>query len=158
MERDEKLSTPDQEWLRWRPVTLCPIDRRMIDKSLVTRDEIAWLNAYHKRVLKNCRRCSTGITGSGSKKRLGLCERRPQEDGGPYPLSKGIHACGDGPPISPAASAAVGVVLSHLGSCWRYRQLSCGGFGGDVVRTASSRSSAILVNAFRLPRKRLCSG
>ena len=50
--RDEKLSTPDQEWLRWWPVTLCPIDRRLIDKSLMTRDEIAWLNAYHKRVLK----------------------------------------------------------------------------------------------------------
>ena len=50
--RDEKLSTPDQEWLRWWPVTLCPIDRRMIDKSLMTRDEIAWLNVYHQRVLK----------------------------------------------------------------------------------------------------------
>lgn len=31
-------------------ITLAPIDRRLIDVSLMTEDEIAWLNGYHARV------------------------------------------------------------------------------------------------------------
>ncbi len=31
-------------------LTLAPIDRRLIDVALMTRDEIAWLDAYHMRV------------------------------------------------------------------------------------------------------------
>ena len=33
-------------------LTLCPIDRRLIEARLLTPDELAWLNAYHARVLK----------------------------------------------------------------------------------------------------------
>lgn len=33
-------------------LTLAPIGRTLIDKSLLTREELAWLNAYHARVLK----------------------------------------------------------------------------------------------------------
>lgn len=50
--RDEKLSTLAKTWYRFHPVTLCPIDRKLVDKSLMTRDQVAWLNAYHKRVYK----------------------------------------------------------------------------------------------------------
>ncbi len=50
--RDEKRSTPEQEWLRWDTVTLCPIDRSMIDTALMSADEIAWVDAYHKRVMR----------------------------------------------------------------------------------------------------------
>ena len=32
-------------------LTLCPIDRRLIDASLLTDDERAWFDAYHARVL-----------------------------------------------------------------------------------------------------------
>jgi Xaa-Pro aminopeptidase len=31
-------------------LTLAPIDRRLIDKALLTAEEIAWLDAYHARV------------------------------------------------------------------------------------------------------------
>lgn len=31
-------------------ITLVPIDRRLVDVSLMTRDEIAWLDSYHARV------------------------------------------------------------------------------------------------------------
>ena len=33
-------------------ITLAPIDRRPILLSLLTADEIAWLDAYHARVLE----------------------------------------------------------------------------------------------------------
>ncbi len=50
--KDEKLSTAAKTWYRFHPVTLCPIDRKLVDKSLMSRDQVAWLNAYHKRVYK----------------------------------------------------------------------------------------------------------
>jgi Xaa-Pro aminopeptidase len=38
------------EFLRFETLTLCPIDTRLIDRSLMRADEIAWLNAYHATV------------------------------------------------------------------------------------------------------------
>ncbi len=49
---DEKHSTDEMEWYKWEPVTLCPIDLKMVDKSLLNHAEIDWLNAYHKKVYK----------------------------------------------------------------------------------------------------------
>ena len=31
-------------------ITLCPIDTRLIDATLMNKDEIDWLNQYHRRV------------------------------------------------------------------------------------------------------------
>ena len=42
----------DRKMLGFETLTLCPIDRRLIEPSLMTPDELAWLNAYHTRVLK----------------------------------------------------------------------------------------------------------
>ncbi|MCP4571616.1 MAG: aminopeptidase P family protein [bacterium] len=50
--KDEKLSRDGRTWLRFDTVTLCPIDTRPVDESLMTKDQIAWLNAYHARVRK----------------------------------------------------------------------------------------------------------
>jgi Xaa-Pro aminopeptidase len=38
------------EFLRFETLTLCPIDTRCLDISLLRADEIAWLNAYHAEV------------------------------------------------------------------------------------------------------------
>lgn len=38
------------EFLEFETLTLCPIDTRCIDRSLLRTDEIAWLNAYHATV------------------------------------------------------------------------------------------------------------
>jgi Xaa-Pro aminopeptidase len=38
------------EFLRFETLTLCPIDTRCIDRSLLRADEIAWLNNYHSMV------------------------------------------------------------------------------------------------------------
>jgi Xaa-Pro aminopeptidase len=38
------------EFLEFETLTLCPIDTRCIDRSLLRADEIDWLNAYHATV------------------------------------------------------------------------------------------------------------
>ncbi|MBQ0958894.1 aminopeptidase P family protein [Ideonella sp. 4Y11] len=38
------------EFLQFETLTLCPIDTRLIEVSLMRADEIAWLNAYHATV------------------------------------------------------------------------------------------------------------
>lgn len=38
------------DFLKFETLTLCPIDRRCIDLSLLTQPEIAWLNGYHAEV------------------------------------------------------------------------------------------------------------
>ena len=38
------------EFLDFETLTLCPIDTRCIDRSLMRADELAWLNAYHATV------------------------------------------------------------------------------------------------------------
>jgi len=38
------------EFLDFETLTLCPIDTRCIDRSLMRADEVAWLNAYHATV------------------------------------------------------------------------------------------------------------
>lgn len=38
------------EFLKFETLTLCPIDTRLIDHSLMRTDELAWLNAYHSQV------------------------------------------------------------------------------------------------------------
>ncbi len=50
--RDDKLSGPDGDWYRWLIITMCPIERRLIDRRLLSQDERDWLNAYHLRVLR----------------------------------------------------------------------------------------------------------
>jgi Xaa-Pro aminopeptidase len=37
-------------YLRLEPLTLCPIDLRPIDLSMLTPDEVQWLNDYHQTV------------------------------------------------------------------------------------------------------------
>jgi Xaa-Pro aminopeptidase len=35
------------EYLEFETLTLCPIDTRCIERSLLRQDEIDWLNGYH---------------------------------------------------------------------------------------------------------------
>lgn len=39
------------DFLKFETVTLCPIDTRLVDKALLTAEEVNWLNTYHSRVL-----------------------------------------------------------------------------------------------------------
>jgi len=50
--RDEELSSETTEFYTFETLTLCPMDRNMIQKELLCPEEIAWLNSYHKKVYK----------------------------------------------------------------------------------------------------------
>ena len=47
-----KATTTEDEWLAFETLTLCFYDTNLIELSLMTEDEIDWLNAYHVRVYK----------------------------------------------------------------------------------------------------------
>ncbi len=42
----------ERPMLGFETLTLCPIERRLIETKLLTRDELHWLDTYHARVLK----------------------------------------------------------------------------------------------------------
>lgn len=44
------LQTEFGEFLRFEPLTLCPIDKAPVVVEMLTAEEIGWLNAYHERV------------------------------------------------------------------------------------------------------------
>jgi Xaa-Pro aminopeptidase len=50
--RDRGRSGETSPFYTFETLTLCPIDIRLVDKSLLTEGEIGWLNAYHQRVWK----------------------------------------------------------------------------------------------------------
>lgn len=43
-------STPYGDFLAFEPLTLCPIDTRPIDRGMLTPEETAWLDDYHRTV------------------------------------------------------------------------------------------------------------
>jgi Xaa-Pro aminopeptidase len=47
---DEKHSTADKTWYTFNAVTMCPINTELVNKKLMTSDQIKWLNDYHKKV------------------------------------------------------------------------------------------------------------
>jgi Xaa-Pro aminopeptidase len=48
---DAQPGTPEfGEYLRFETLSLCPIDTRCIDLSLMSHEDLAWLNAYHAEV------------------------------------------------------------------------------------------------------------
>jgi Xaa-Pro aminopeptidase len=49
--KDETLSTENDLFYRFETLTLCPIDLKLVAKSLLTTEEIDFLNDYHRRVL-----------------------------------------------------------------------------------------------------------
>ena len=50
--KQTKATTTEDEWFTFETLTLCFYDTSLIEMSLMTEDEIDWLNAYHVRVYK----------------------------------------------------------------------------------------------------------
>ena len=42
-----EIAGGEGDWLGFEPLTFVPIDRTLVDRSLLTEDEIAWWNDYH---------------------------------------------------------------------------------------------------------------
>ena len=53
-----------REMLGFETLTLVPFDSRLIDPSLLTRDELAWLNAYHAEVRRKIEKLLRGSSRS----------------------------------------------------------------------------------------------
>jgi len=49
----DKADGADQTMLGFEPITLVPFDRRLLDAALLDAREIAWLDAYHRRVAES---------------------------------------------------------------------------------------------------------
>ena len=48
--KDEERSSEEFEFFKFEDATLCPIDTRLVKKSVMQEKHITWLNAYHKNV------------------------------------------------------------------------------------------------------------
>ncbi|MHB2151143.1 aminopeptidase P family protein [Calditrichota bacterium LG25] len=48
--KDEQKSSEAWSFLKFENLTYCPIDLKLVDLNLLTREEIDYLNAYHKKV------------------------------------------------------------------------------------------------------------
>ncbi|MEW2913170.1 aminopeptidase P family protein [Leisingera sp. JC11] len=44
-------SDPERDMLCWRTLTFAPVDRRLVNASMLTADEKDWLDSYHQEVL-----------------------------------------------------------------------------------------------------------
>jgi Xaa-Pro aminopeptidase len=44
------ITAGEGEWLGFETLTLAPIDRALLDRSLLDEADVAWWNAYHARV------------------------------------------------------------------------------------------------------------
>ena len=60
----EMIADGDREMMGFETLTLCPIDRRLIETRLLTRDEIEWLDHYHARVWREIRPLVDGPTAN----------------------------------------------------------------------------------------------
>jgi Xaa-Pro aminopeptidase len=49
--QEANLPSASKPFLRFETLTLAPFDRRLIDPAMLDPSELAWLNAYHARVL-----------------------------------------------------------------------------------------------------------
>ena len=48
--QDETIAGAEGEWLGFETLTFVPLDRRLVDKSLLTDEEIGWWDRYHAKV------------------------------------------------------------------------------------------------------------
>jgi Xaa-Pro aminopeptidase len=51
----KECQTDFGSFLSFDTITLCPVDRKMVNRQFLTNDEIEWLNVYHARVLDELR-------------------------------------------------------------------------------------------------------
>jgi len=47
---DETYSSPERRFYRFDTLTRCPIDARLVEPSMLTDAERAWLDGYHQLV------------------------------------------------------------------------------------------------------------
>jgi Xaa-Pro aminopeptidase len=48
VEEKTKISSDSKDYLGFKTLTKAPIDIRLIDKKMLSEEEVKWLNEYHK--------------------------------------------------------------------------------------------------------------
>lgn len=66
--KDETHSGEDFEFLTFETITLCPVDRNLIKKELLSAEEVEYLNRYHQRVYETLSPYLEGVELSWLKK------------------------------------------------------------------------------------------
>jgi Xaa-Pro aminopeptidase len=56
----QKIAGGDREMMGFETITLCPIERDLIDAKMLTKEELDWLDAYHAQVWRELRPHVTG--------------------------------------------------------------------------------------------------
>src|SRR5579863_9438814 len=73
--QEAELPGANKPFLRFETLTLAPFDRRLIDPAMLTNEELAWLNAYHARVLSEVGPHLDGAAGAWLKRACAVIER-----------------------------------------------------------------------------------
>jgi Xaa-Pro aminopeptidase len=55
IKKEEPIEGGDRPMMGFETLTLCPIERKLIETRLLTRDELEWLDHYHARVWRELR-------------------------------------------------------------------------------------------------------
>ena len=63
----EPIEGQERPRLEFETLTLAPIDRMLVDASIMTASELAWLNAYHARVFEMILPLVDNVTGAWLK-------------------------------------------------------------------------------------------
>jgi Xaa-Pro aminopeptidase len=59
------------KFLKFEPLTWCHFEKDLLDKTLLSSEEIAWINAYHQRVYEILSPELDGETGAWLKEKTG---------------------------------------------------------------------------------------
>jgi Xaa-Pro aminopeptidase len=57
---ERRIEGMEGRWLGFETLTFVPLDRRLIDKTLLTAEEVAWVDGYHAKVREVLRPRLTG--------------------------------------------------------------------------------------------------
>ena len=68
--KPEPIAGGERDMMGFHTLTLAPIDRGLINKSLLSAEELSWLNAYHARVVKEITPLVSTETANWLRRRL----------------------------------------------------------------------------------------
>ena len=62
--KPQAIPEGDRDMLGFETLTLCPIDRRLVETNMLTREELTWLDTYHATVWRTLRPLVEGPTAN----------------------------------------------------------------------------------------------
>ena len=72
VKKNNKETRQKKEFLKFETLTLVPFERNLIERKLLSKDDIQWLNSYHQNVYK---KLSPYLVGAERKWLSKACEK-----------------------------------------------------------------------------------